>query len=188
VWLKGNLHAHSIFSDGIRPPEEVVAAYESLGYDFLALTDHDDRVPPDYWHALAGLRSSLILFHGIEIDYTPLSQHVGQVHGDREVLHVLNHPARYALSLDETLRRIEVISGDGLRIDAVEVTDTGLYRPEYDTDAIRLPKVATDDSHRELHWGRAWIEVEARRDRDAILRAIKAGDFRLGFAAAGPAR
>jgi hypothetical protein len=180
--LKGNLHAHSIFSDGVRPAAEVVAAYEALGYDFLAITDHDDRVPPDYWHALAGLRSDLILLHGIELDYAPLSQHVGQVHGDREVLHVLNHPARYGLSLDETLRRIRVITRDGLPIDAVEVTDTGVYRAEYDTDAIRLPRIATDDSHREPHWGRAWIEVEARRDRDAILRAIKAGDFRLGFA------
>jgi hypothetical protein len=41
--------------------------------------------------------------------------------------------------------------------------------------------VATDDAHRDPHFGRAWVEVEARRDRDAILRAIKAGDFRLGF-------
>ena len=28
----------------------------------------------------------------------------------------------------------------------------------------------------------AWIEVEAPRDRDAIIRAIRAGDFRMGFA------
>jgi hypothetical protein len=183
VLLKGNLHAHSMFSDGVRPAGEVIAAYEALGYDFLALTDHDDRVPPDYWHALASFTPRLLLFHGIEIDYRPLGQHVGQVHGDREVLHILNHPARYDLSLDETLRRVQVISADGLSIDAVEVTDTGQYRPRYDTDAIRLPRIATDDAHFEPHWGRAWIEVEARRDRDAIIRAIKGGNFRLGFAA-----
>jgi len=168
VPLRGNLHAHSLFSDGVRSAEQVIAAYEALGYDFLAITDHDDRVPPHYWRALAALR--------------PLSQHVGRVYGDREVLHVLNHPARYNLSLDETTRRVAVIRGDGLAIDAVEVTDTGHYRPQYDTDVIRLPKIATDDSHREPHVGRAWIEVEAPRDRDAIIRSIKAGDFRLGFA------
>src|SRR2546422_4076009 len=28
------------------------------------------------------------------------------------------------------------------------------------------------------HFGRAWIEVEASRERDAIIRAIRAGDFR----------
>jgi predicted metal-dependent phosphoesterase TrpH len=182
VRLRGNLHAHSLFSDGVRSAEQVVAAYEALGYDFLALTDHDDRVPPHYWRALATLPSRLLLFRGIEINYTPLSQHVGRVYGDREVLHVLNHPARYSLTLDEAARRVGVITDAGLRIDAVEVTDTGHYRPLYDTDALPLARIATDDSHREAHWGRAWIEVEARRDRDAIIRAIKAGDFRLGFA------
>jgi hypothetical protein len=46
---------------------------------------------------------------------------------------------------------------------------------------IPLVKVATDDAHRPLHFGRAWIEVEASRDRDAIIRAIRAGDVQLGF-------
>ncbi len=181
--LKGNLHAHSTFSDGLRQPAEVIAAYEALGYDFLAITDHQDRVPPHYWRALGALASNLLLFRGIEIDYTPLSQHVGRVHGDREVLHVLNHPARYDLSLEEAERRVRVITGAGLPIDAVEVTDTGRYQSQYDTDAIRLARIATDDAHRESHFGRAWIEVDAARDRDAIIRAIRAGDFRLGFAA-----
>jgi PHP-associated len=43
-------------------------------------------------------------------------------------------------------------------------------------------KIATDDAHRPVHFGRAWIEVDATRERDAIIRAIRAGDFRLGFA------
>jgi predicted metal-dependent phosphoesterase TrpH len=185
VPLRGNLHAHSLFSDGVRSVDQVIAAYEALGYDFLAITDHDDRVPRHYWRALAAIRPHLLLFRGVELGYQPLAQHVGRVYGEREVLHVLNHPARYDLSVEETVRRVAIISGAGLAIDAVEVTDTGHYRAQYDTDLIRLPKIATDDSHREPHVGRAWIEVEAPRDRDAILRAVKAGDFRLGFAADG---
>jgi len=51
----------------------------------------------------------------------------------------------------------------------------------YDTEAIPLVKIATDDAHRPPHFGRAWIEVDAARDRDAIIRAIRAGDVRLGF-------
>jgi histidinol phosphatase-like PHP family hydrolase len=39
-WFRGNLHAHSDRSDGVAPPEEVVAAYRAAGYDFLVLTDH----------------------------------------------------------------------------------------------------------------------------------------------------
>ena len=61
------------------------------------------------------------------------------------MLHVLNHPARYKLSVEETVRRVAVISRDGLPIHAVEVTDTGHYRPEYDCDAIRLDLPITLD-------------------------------------------
>jgi hypothetical protein len=39
-WFRGTLHAHSDRSDGVAPPDEVVAAYRDAGYDFLVLTDH----------------------------------------------------------------------------------------------------------------------------------------------------
>jgi len=181
-FLKGNLHAHTTFSDGRHPIGEVIVRYRDLGYDFLAITDHDDRIFDDYWFNIPPGDDRMLVLPGVEIDYRPLSQHVGKVMGDRETLYVLNHPARYALTVEETLRRISVIRRAGLPIEAVEITDTGVYRPEYDVDAIELPKIATDDSHRDPHFGRAWIEVEAARSADAILRAVKAGDFRVGFA------
>jgi hypothetical protein len=180
--LRGNLHAHTTYSDGVRSPRELVTEYEALGYDFLAITDHEDLIVPGYWRSLSGLETRLLLFRGVELNMDVMEQHVGRVRGDREVLHVLNHPARYRLSVEETSERITTLAGEGLTIDAVELTDTGLYRPLYDTEAIAVPKVATDDAHRPPHFGRAWIEVEAPRERDAILRAIKAGDFRVGFA------
>jgi hypothetical protein len=179
--LRGNLHAHTTFSDGIRSPAALIAEYEALGYDFLAITDHEDRIPAGYWRALAQLPTRLLLFRGVELNYEPLDQHVGRVMGDRETLHVLNHPARYKLSVEGAVARSRIIVADGLRLDAVEVTDTGHYRPLYDTDEIPLVKLATDDAHRPPHFGRAWIEVEAALDRDAIIRAIRAGDFRRGF-------
>jgi len=46
--------------------------------------------------------------------------------------------------------------------------------------------VATDDSHRHSECGRAWIELDASRNPDAILRAVKAGDFRLAFSPEPP--
>jgi hypothetical protein len=39
-FFRGNLHCHSDRSDGLRGPEEVVAAYHGAGYDFLCLSDH----------------------------------------------------------------------------------------------------------------------------------------------------
>jgi hypothetical protein len=182
--LKGNLHAHTTFSDGRRPVEEVITRYRELGYDFLAITDHDGWIADDYWFRIPPGDDRMLVLPGIEIDYRPLSQHVGKVTGDREELFILNHPARYQLSIEDTLKRIEIIRADGLPIEAVEVTDTGVYQARYDVPAIGLPKVATDDSHRDLHFGRAWIEVDAARNPDAILRAIKAGEFSVRFAGA----
>jgi PHP domain len=184
--LKGNLHAHTTFSDGRRPVAHVIERYRDLGYDFLAITDHDDRVDEDYWFSIPSGDDRLIVLTGIEIDFRPLSQHVGKVMGDRETLYVLNHPARYFLGVEQVLARIDIITNAGLPIHAVEVTDTGVYQAQYDVEQIHLPKIATDDSHLDAEFGRAWIEVNAARDRDAILRAIKGGDFRLGFSAEPP--
>ncbi len=179
--LRGNLHAHTTFSDGVLPPGELIARYEALGYDFLAITDHDDLIGPGYWAALRRLAPRLLLFHGVELSWGEFPQHVGRIIGDRETLHVLNHPARYRLSVEETVGRIRHLRARGVALDAVEVTDTGLYRPQYDSGEIPLVKIATDDAHKPLHFGRAWIEVDVPRDRDAILRAIRAGDVRVGF-------
>ena len=37
---RGNLHGHSTHSDGALSPEQVVARYRKLGYDFICLSDH----------------------------------------------------------------------------------------------------------------------------------------------------
>ena len=37
---RGNLHTHTTISDGLQPPDQVIAAYRGRGYDFLAITDH----------------------------------------------------------------------------------------------------------------------------------------------------
>lgn len=41
AWLKGNLHTHTLESDGDSAPADVVRWYADHGYDFLAITDHD---------------------------------------------------------------------------------------------------------------------------------------------------
>jgi predicted metal-dependent phosphoesterase TrpH len=182
--LRGNLHAHTTFSDGIRSPAALLAEYESRGYDFLAITDHEDHENLEwvsYERELQKLTPQLLLFRGIELGYHRYPQHVGRVDGDTETLWVLNHPARYRLTVDETLDRITEIRRWGWPLDAIEVTDTGHYRELYDTPAIPLVKIATDDAHRPPHFGRAWVEVDAARSRDAIIRAIRAGDVRIKF-------
>ncbi|MFO1449462.1 MAG: hypothetical protein U1F61_15010 [Opitutaceae bacterium] len=40
-WWKGNLHTHSLWSDGDDYPEMIADWYKQKGYDFLALSDHN---------------------------------------------------------------------------------------------------------------------------------------------------
>lgn len=40
-WYKGNLHTHSLWSDGDDFPEMITDWYKSNGYDFIALSDHN---------------------------------------------------------------------------------------------------------------------------------------------------
>ncbi len=40
-WYRGNLHTHTLWSDGNDYPEVVIAWYKQHGYDFLAISDHN---------------------------------------------------------------------------------------------------------------------------------------------------
>ncbi|KAA9135882.1 PHP domain-containing protein [Microbacterium caowuchunii] len=42
--LKGDLHAHSNWSDGLTPIDAMVSAARTLGHEYLALTDHSPRL------------------------------------------------------------------------------------------------------------------------------------------------
>jgi len=180
-YLKGNLHVHTNFSDGCLTPEEMVKIYQDLGYDFMAITDHDYLIRPQYWESIPDGNGEFIVFKGIELEYPPLRyQHIGKILGDEETLFIFNHPQQYRLSIEEVNRQIHIISRD-MPIHCVEVTDKGVYTKVYDTPVIPLPKIASDDSHSSDQCGRAWIEVQSPRDRDSILRAIKEGNFKIGL-------
>lgn len=56
-WYKGNLHTHSLWSDGDEFPEVVVEWYRGHGYQFLALTDHDVFAPDGRWMTISDLKN-----------------------------------------------------------------------------------------------------------------------------------
>ena len=45
-WYKGNLHTHTINSDGDTSPDAVARWYKEHRYQFLALTDHNYFTDP----------------------------------------------------------------------------------------------------------------------------------------------
>jgi hypothetical protein len=184
MWMKGALHVHSTCSDGELTIPQLVDVYRGLGFSFLALTDHDHLLRAgSYARHLAGLHTDLIVLTGVELTVFEKGYlHVGRIDGNGEQLHIFNHPAELGLPVEKVLARLESVAGS-LPIDAVEVTSHGFYTPEFDIPEISYPKVATDDAHSEAACGRAWVELDCAPTKEAILRAIRRGEFRNGFAA-----
>jgi hypothetical protein len=175
--LKGGLHTHTTCSDGRLTPQEVADAYQGLGFDFIAFTDHDYLLKPDTNGIYEKVKSDMILFQGIEMTvFLKGYVHVSRIKGEREVLHIFNHLGDYNLSLERMLDRIRAVA-EMFPLDVVETTSKGFRCREWEIPVILYPKMAADDSHSREGIGRAWIELDAKRNKDSILRAIKRGDF-----------
>ena len=175
--LKGALHTHTTCSDGEMSVAEVVRVYGALGFDFLALTDHDYLLRSDCYDVVRTLDTDLIIFKGVEMTVFEKGYvHINRIEGRNDRLHIFNHPSELGLPVEKAIERIAAVSRR-IALDAVEVTTKGFRTPEYETATIPYVKVATDDSHTRLGCGRAWIEMDAPRDKDGIIRAIRHGDF-----------
>jgi len=49
AWFKGNLHTHSLWSDGNDFPEVIARWYKDRDYDFLAISDHNTIQDGEKW-------------------------------------------------------------------------------------------------------------------------------------------
>jgi hypothetical protein len=175
--LKGCLHIHTTCSDGKLTPQEAADVYESLGWDFIAFTDHDYLLKPNADEVYGAVKSGIIIFRGIELTAFERGYiHINRIEGDSEVLHIVNHLGEYDLSVAQALERLGALA-ERYPIDAVEITTKGFRSAEFDTDEIPYPRLASDDTHARINCGRAWIEMDCRRSKDSILRAIKKGRF-----------
>ena len=54
-WWKGNLHTHSLWSDGDQFPEMIADWYKNRGYHFLAITDHNLLSEGERWMSLPSI-------------------------------------------------------------------------------------------------------------------------------------
>ena len=48
-WFRGNLHTHSLWSDGNDFPEMICDWYREHGYHFVALSDHNVLSDSEKW-------------------------------------------------------------------------------------------------------------------------------------------
>jgi hypothetical protein len=66
-WYKGNLHTHTLNSDGDSTPDDVVRWYREHGYNFVAITDHNYLTSVDGLNALHGADGKFIIVKGEEV-------------------------------------------------------------------------------------------------------------------------
>jgi hypothetical protein len=64
-WLKGDLHCHTVHSDGLNTVRQIVEHAVSLGLDFLAITDHNTNTHHREMDALKDL--PIVLVPGEEV-------------------------------------------------------------------------------------------------------------------------
>ncbi|MBF0103016.1 MAG: hypothetical protein HQK77_19130 [Desulfobacterales bacterium] len=173
---------HTTCSDGELTVPQVIKVYERLGFDFIALTDHDYLIRPGCYTILEQIQTSMLVFTGVEKTVFQKGYvHVNEIHGIDDKLYIFNHPHEMGLPVNKAVQRIFEVHQQ-IQIDAIEITTRGFSTPEYDIPAIPFPKVATDDSHMLAGCGRAWVEMDVKRDKDSIIRAIRLGDFWNCFA------
>lgn len=66
-WFKGNLHTHTLNSDGDSTPSEVTSWYREHRYQFLVLTDHNYLTNVDGLNSIHGAPGKFLLVPGEEV-------------------------------------------------------------------------------------------------------------------------
>ena len=66
-WYKGNLHAHTINSDGDSTPDSVVRWYKEQRYNFLVLNDHNFVTETEGLNSIFGAKDRFLVITGEEV-------------------------------------------------------------------------------------------------------------------------
>ena len=109
-WFKGNLHTHTINSDGDSAPDDVARWYKERRYNFLALTDHNYFTDPQGLNAFFAARDRFLLITGEEVTSRFESK---PVHVNAFRLRSTIEPA-FGKGLVETIQaNVDAIRGEG---------------------------------------------------------------------------
>jgi len=155
-----DLHTHSTASDGVLPPDRVVAAAHAAGISALALTDHD-TVAGIPLAAVAGEALGVRVVPGVE-----LSAH----DGNREIHILALHVTRHGL-LESRLEFFR----EGRRQRSVQIVER-LKELGLDVTVEMVMDEAGDAAVGRPHIARAMIRAGSARDfRDAFDRYLGAG-------------
>ena len=209
VWYKGNLHMHTLRSDGHLSPKAAMQVYEKAGYDFIALTDHwvqsecettdnllilsgcewdtGDMIEHPIFHIVGvGMEKQVNLKHTHSLPPQKIINAINTANG----LAILAHPAWSVTNPSECLpltglAGIEIYNSvSGLPWNG-QRADSSLYFDIWASQKKLFRCMAADDSH--FYGGeqtRSFIMVNAHeRSIDSIKKSIRNGNF---YATQGP--
>ena len=112
-WWKGNLHTHTLWSDGDDYPEMVAAWYKEQGYHFLALSDHNITLTGQKWITLTNNKGGAKAF----------SKYVDRLGNDWIEQRTVGGTQQVRLKTLIEFRRLVEEPGRFLMIPSEEITD-----------------------------------------------------------------
>ncbi len=133
-WYRGNLHMHSLWSDGNVFPDDAVAWYRDHGYQFVCLSDHQAlQIDPDAWLEIGAKKLSRAQADRY-IAAHPASVQVKKEGGKEfirlktvwELKRMLDQPESFLMIPGHELNR--VVGGLQVHMNAINVHDTIPFR------------------------------------------------------------
>jgi predicted metal-dependent phosphoesterase TrpH len=185
--LKADLHVHSVGSyDGSASVEEILDAAVEAGLDAVAVTDHDE-IEQSLEAADRANERGLVGVPGVE---------VSTEEGHLLALGVEQRPSANE-PVPDTIERVRELGGAAVvphpfqrmrhgigaveDCDAIETYNSRLFTGLANKRARRfarrndLPELAGSDAHIAEMVGRAYTLIDADRDADSLIEAIKDG-------------
>jgi hypothetical protein len=212
AWYRGDLHLHTVHSDGLRTPEELVAGAKAAGLDFICSTEHNTTSASLIWGRHAG--DELLIVDGEEVttrnghllalglpagawvDWRyraadgAIDRFLRRVHRAGGVA-VAAHPHCPSLGCSwrfgtDGLDAVEVWNGPWTADDEVAVQDWDRRLVERARGGRFLPAVANSDAHHEPQAiGHPHnVVLAGDLERRAVLRGLRLGRLWMAASAA----
>jgi len=207
-FLRGDLHTHSLYSDGKGSVAENWTVARQRGLDFLFVTDHGTvrqkalcrNVPGLWWGQEPGAQFQHIAILGIDRKFEPSKSLERDAQRLREMgaFFFFPHPAGWYPRTWYPPERIEILDRVGEAF-AIEIKN-GIFRTEpfYDDwekafvevwdrllcSGRRVIGLAASDAHMPASVGNVWTGVlGCRHQMGSVLKALRSGRV---FASSGP--